>query len=393
MPSWFSDWFQSEKKHTTRAAHLPVWHHSYMHSPGKPVWMQRNYQQFAEEAYRKNVVAHRAIEMIADGIASIDLGLYEETESGQKKVAIHPALQLLDRPNPTQGGRAFIKSAIAQKLIAGNAYLHAVGPEEEAPVELHLLRPDRVQVIAGPGGVPQGYQYRAGDQTYVYPVDRLSGFSRILHLRQFHPTDDWYGLSAIEAAAYSIDQHNQAGAWNQSLLQHGARPSGALVVNVKEHGGNLTEEQYYRVKHQIDEQFSGAHNAGRPILLEGGLEWKEMSLSPKDMDFIETKHSAARDIALAFGVPPQLLGIPGDNTYSNLAEARLALWEQTILPAAKELFAELNHWLMPMFGSHIHLRCELDSIPALSLRRESAWDRVKDADFLSDDEKRALLGL
>jgi HK97 family phage portal protein len=118
-----------------------------------------------------------------------------------------------------------------------------------------------------------------------------------------------------------------------------------------------------------------------------------MSLSPKDMDYIETKHSAARDIALAFGVPPQLLGIPGDNTYSNLAEARLALWEQTILPAAQELVSSFNHWLLPMFGEKLAFALDLESIPALSPRRDSVWERVQKADFLSDDEKRKMVGL
>lgn len=362
---------------------------SYMQTPGKPVWMRRDYHRFAQEAYAQNVIAHRAIDLIANGVASVGLALYESDQRTTK----HDAFRIIARPNPLQNGAAFIRALMSYKLISGNAYLHAVGPKEDAPTELHLLRPDRISVIAGEGGIPRGYQYNVDDKVTVFPVDRITGASRILHLKQFHPTDDWYGLSAVEAAAYSIDQHNQAGAWNQSLLQHGARPSGALVVNVKEHGGALSEDQYYRIKNQIDEQFSGAQNAGRPILLEGGLEWKEMSLSPRDMDFIETKHSAARDIALAFGVPPQLLGIPGDNTYSNLAEARLALWEQTILPAAQELTSSLNHWLLPMFGNGLAFKLLLDDVPALAPRRDSLWERASKADFLSDDEKRAMVGL
>lgn len=129
------------------------------------------------------------------------------------------------------------------------------------------------------------------------------------------------------------------------------------------------------------------------MVLEGGLEWKEMSLSPKEMDFIDMKQSAARDIALAFGVPPQLLGIPGDNTYSNLAEARLALWEQTVLPLVSQLTEALNHWLVPFYGEGVVLGYDLDKISALSPRREAMWKRVKDADFLTDEEKRALVGL
>ena len=200
--------------------------------------------------------------------------------------------------------------------------------------ELYALRPDRVQVIAGDSFMPVGYRYTVGSQHIDYQVDGISGRTPILHIKNFHPLSDWYGLSSIEAAAYSIDQHNQAGAWNQALLQNGARPSGAVMIKGNENNP-LTDEQFSRLRDTIDEVFSGPANAVRPLLLDAGLEWKEMSLSPRDMDHITSKNNSAREIALALGVPPQLLGIPGDNTYSNLSEARIALWEQTVLPLGK----------------------------------------------------------
>lgn len=198
----------------------------------------------------------------------------------------------------------------------------------------------------------------------------------------------------MEAAAYSIDQHNQCAAWNQSLLQNGARPTGALMVKAGEgQPGFLNEMQFSRLKQQLDDQFAGAANAGRPLLLEGGLEWKEMSLSPRDMDFVQIKHSSARDVALAFGVPPQLLGIPGDNTYANLHEARLALWEQTILPLLESVTDALNNWLVPMFADTLELKLDTDAIPALAAKRDAYWERIAKADFLSAEEKRQLLGI
>ena len=141
----------------------------------------------------------------------------------------------------------------------------------------------------------------------------------MLHQKLFHPLIDHYGLSPIEAAATAIDIHNSASRWNKALLDNSARPSGALVYASRD--GNLTTEQYNRLKGELETQFQGASNAGRPLLLEGGLDWKSMSMSPKDLDFIEAKHGAAREIALALGVPPMLLGIPGDNTFSNYQEA------------------------------------------------------------------------
>lgn len=367
---------------------------AFMIPAGQAVWMRRDIAKFADEGYRRNVIAHRSVAMIATAAGSVPWKLTERRARTTRIVEHHPLLTLLNKPNPLQGGTELCEALYAHKLIAGNAYLHAIGPRGEAPLELHVLRPERVTIIAGAGGVPKAYRYTIDQRTMDVPVDGITGQSRILHLKEFHPLDDWYGLSPMEAAAYSIDQHNQCSAWNQGLLQNGARPSGALMVKASEgQPGNLSESQYARLKQQLDEQFSGAANAGRPLLLEGGLEWKEMSLSPKDMDFISIKHSSARDIALAFGVPPQLLGIPGDNTYSNLAEARLALWEQTILPLLEHVTDALNNWLVPMFDSGLELSLDSDAIPVLAAKRDAYWERISSADFLTAEEKRKLLGI
>ena len=117
-----------------------------------------------------------------------------------------------------------------------------------------------------------------------------------------------------------------------------------------------------------------------------------MSLSPKDMDFLEAKHAAAREIALAFGVPPMLLGIPGDNTYSNYQEANRVFWRQTVLPLASRVGNALTQWLAPVFGADIKLVVDPDRIPALSSDRAALWDMATKAPFLTLNEKRALTG-
>jgi HK97 family phage portal protein len=189
--------------------------------------------------------------------------------------------------------------------------------------ELHVLRPDRMKVIPGPDGWPEAFEYSANGTSVRFAEEPLAGVRPILHTRLFHPDNDHYGMSPIEAAATAIDIHNAAGSWNKALLDNSARPSGALVYAAK--SGNLTNEQFTRLRAELETAFQGARNAGRPMLLEGGLDWKPLSLSPKDMDFIAAKHAVARDIALALGVPPMLLGIPGDATYSNYSEAQRAL--------------------------------------------------------------------
>ena len=250
-----------------------------------------------------------------------------------------------------------------------------------------------MQVVPGRHGLPAGYEYKVGSQTRRWAADALDGQSQILHLKQYHPLEDWYGFSPLEAAARAIDQFNAAEQWNQALLQNGCRPSGALSVESRDGPLNLTPEQYDRLKEQLQEQYAGAVNAGRPILLEGGLKWTDMMLSPKDMDCLNAKYASARDIALAFGYPPMLLGIPGDNTYANQKEARLALWEQTILPLLDFVLDGLNHWLLPRFGeTALRLRYDEDAISALNPRREMLWARINAATFLSEDEKRQAVG-
>ena len=129
------------------------------------------------------------------------------------------------------------------------------------------------------------------------------------------------------------------------------------------------------------------------MLLEGGLDWKPMGFSPSDMEFQKTKEAAARDIAIAFGVPPMLMGIPGDATYANYQEANRAFFRQTVLPLATRVTAALGQWLSSFTGEQVELRPDLDQVPALASERDQLWARVAAADFLSVEEKRSLLGL
>jgi len=272
-------------------------------------------------------------------------------------------------------------------MVSGNAYVEAVSVDA-SPRELYALRPDRMRVVPGPDGWPAAYDYAVGTETVRFRQD-ADGASPILHLTLFNPTDDHYGLSPMEAAAVALDIHNAAGAWNKALLDNAARPSGALVF-AGAAGAALTDAQFERLKGELEANYQGAGNAGRPLLLDGGLDWKPLSLSPKDMDFIEAKNAAAREIALAFGVPPLLIGLPGDNTHANYAEANRAVYRQTVIPLVKRTAEALAQWFAP--GESLVLAPDLDAIEALASERESLWRRVAAADFLSEDEKREAVG-
>ncbi len=357
---------------------------------GKPKWTPRRYDAQVEEGFRRNVVAYRCVTMIASAIANVPWLLYNAAD---EEMEDHPFLALLDHPNPAQDGVSFLESLVINLETSGNAYIEAVRPDDdEAPTELYILRPDRMKVIPSVCGLPAGYEYTVDGRTVRWMADPITGRCGILHIKHFHPLDDWYGLAPLEAAMLPVDQHNAASAWNQSLLNQGARPSGALVFAPKEGPATLSDDQLSRLRDEMDHHFAGRRGAGRPLILEGGLDWREMSLSPKDMDWLAGRDAAARDIALAFGVPAQLIGIADSQTYANMAEARLAFYEETVLPLLARIVAAFDHWLVPMFDENVSLDFDRDEISALTVRRDVLWDKLQKVDFLTVDEKRAALG-
>ncbi|MBW8317798.1 MAG: phage portal protein [Rhizobium sp.] len=349
----------------------------------------------------RNPVAHRTVRLVAEAAAAIPWLAYRaETE-----IDGHPALSLLARPNARMGAADFLEALYGHLLLSGNAYVEALAIGTR-PAELHLLRPDRVAVVAGADGWPEAYDYRTGSHRRRIAAGGGSaggagvgsgaggGAGRgggLLHLKLFHPLDDHLGFPPLAAAQVALDLHNAAARWNKALLDNSARPSGALVYQPKE-GGNLSVDQYERLKVELDEGYSGPMRAGRPLLLEGGLDWKSMGLSPKDMDFVEARNGAARDVALAFGVPPMLLGIPGDNTYANYQEANRAFYRLTVLPLVARTAASFSGFLSTLYGEPLRLVPDLDQVAGLSAERDALWARLGAADFLTEEEKRQAVG-
>jgi HK97 family phage portal protein len=348
-------------------------------------WTPRDYAALAREGYVQNAIVHRSVKLVAENAAAVPFLLYDGATAHDR----HPLLDLMARPNPRQEGAAFLESLYAYLLLAGNAYVEAVALDG-AVRELYALRPDRMRVVPGADGWPEAYEYSVSGNTLRFD-QAAPPLPPILHLTAFHPLDDHYGLAPLEAAAVAVDTHNAAARWNKALLDNAARPSGALVYSGPE-GSLLSDGQFERLKRELEDTYQGTMNAGRPLLLEGGLDWKPMSLSPKDMDFLEAKHTAAREIALAFGVPPMLLAIPGDNTYSNYQEANRVFWRQTVLPLAARVGAALTQWLAPAFGGELRLAVDPDPIDALAADRAAQWERVSNAPFLTLNEKRAATG-
>jgi HK97 family phage portal protein len=358
------------------------------HSSGRVAWSPRDTASLTRTGFSANPVGFRCVKMIAEAAASLPLVL----QGPDQRFVEHPLLDLLRSPNPAQGKAELFEALYGQLLLTGNGYVEAVGGDETSvPIELHVLRSDRMSVVPGSDGWPMAYEYAVSGRKHRFELG--AGPTPVCHFKSFHPQDDHYGFSPLQAAAQAVDVHNAASKWSKALLDNAARPSGAIVYKGSDGLGSLSNDQYDRLVDEMESMHQGTRNAGRPMLLEGGLDWKPMGFSPSDMEFQKTKENAAREIALAFGVPPMLLGIPGDATYSNYQEANRAFYRLTVLPLAMRVSAALADWLQEYNGEALDLKPDLDQVPALSAEREAQWARVSNAEFLTQDEKRALLGL
>ncbi len=330
-------------------------------------------------AFADNPIVFRASMMIAEAVAEIEpyvmIGEEEDTSPA------NPVVRLLQRPNPESDRFAFIRSLVAYRKLHGNGFIELVTGLRDYPAEVWALRPDRMQIIPGPTGAPLAYRYEAFGRRKDWPVDVQIGISDLLHMREFNPLDDIWGQGCLSPAARAVDLHNAALTFQKSLLDNGGAPSGALKYAPQVPAGSavpaLTEAQREALKKSLDERVGGAKNAGKPLVLDGGLDWVQFGMTMVDMQAKETKDDAARMIALAFGVPPMLLGIPGDNTFSNYQEAAKAFFRQTVLPEARHVYGTLGRWIAVRSGlKNCKVMVDDDKVYALADDLRSKWERL-----------------
>ena len=352
------------------------------------------YEDFAKEGYQQNAIVFRCVNEIAQGASAVPFKIFD----GDIEIDNHPLIDLLTRPSPQYAGVEFFQAVYSHLLLAGNSYILKTMISGK-PREMHILRPDRMRIKPSKTRIPEAYEYVLnGKVVESWDADPDTGASEVKHFKTWHPIDDYYGLSPLSAGAVDVDQHNMSAKHNYNLLQNGARPSGAVVFKPKDDSGismQLTEGQRQQLLSDLDLRFSGSSNAGRTMLLEGDFDYKEMGLSPKDMDFLNMKNMTARDIALVFGVPSQLVGVPDNQTYNNVSEARLALYEETIIPMLKRVESDLNEWLAPDFNENIKIVYDIDAIPAMAERRKKVYENVVQAvreGIISRNEARDRLG-
>ena len=238
----------------------------------------RSYEARVRDGYLSNPVAQRAVRMVSEGVASAPLSASDD--------AVRTLI------TARSAGQVLIETMAMQLLLHGNAYVQVLTNAAGDVVELFALRPERVTIEADARGWPVAYRYKAGEAAMRIAAEDARGRPAVIHVKAAHPLDDHYGLGCLGAAAGAVAIHNAATQWNKALLDNAARPSGAMVYDPGEAGAVMAAEQFARLRDELDASFAGAANAGRPLLLEGGLRWQPLSLTPADMDFVGLRFGA-----------------------------------------------------------------------------------------------------
>jgi len=351
-----------------------------------------DYENYAKQGYLRNATVRACIDQIAGALTNIDFDI----QDGDKELitipaALKPLNKLLTRPNPNQGWDALLQEMAVHMSLAGVAYLQLTAAGEtqiggtvrkSTNPELWLIRPDLV-TVKYTGRHVDGYKV----QGIATPFTR----DEVLQLVYVDPLQQFGGASPIKSVENVIDSSNRATDWNANLLKNSARPDAVLGVKGV---FNLTGDERTKIKEDYEKALGGSDKAGGLVVLEAdGYDYKQLSLSPSEMSWLEGLMYDKREIAAAFKVPGLMVGDPESSTYANYKEARKAFYVETILPLANYIAGELNNWLVPKYSKTAKIVLGTESIGELQDDKNEENLRRWRSNWLTQDEKRVAENL
>ncbi len=325
-----------------------------------PTWSSLRYRDYVKEGYQSLIWVYRCVREIAEAVSSVPWKAYKIAEDGTRiPQPGHPLERLLQKPNDIMTGPAFFDAWATFFLLSGNSFVEIVrsGTDNNLgePLELFPLRPDFMKVVPDPELFVSGYILEVQGIKVSYRPDE------VVHWKLIDPLNERVGMSPIMAGARIIDTENSAIGWNKVMLENAAQPSGALVIPA---GKRLSPIQKLFLKEQLENKFSRA-NAHRPMLLENGVTWEQMSISQRDMEFSALRKMNALEICALFGVQPEVVGAGERPKFENYKIARLSFWEETVTTILEQIKAGINMHIAPLFGEGIEIGYDLTNVSAM----------------------------
>lgn len=291
--------------------------------------------------YGQSPYVYVAVNRIAEAAALVPLSVVRLDGEQRIEVERHPLEVLLDAPNPHMSRFELLEQTVGFLELTGNAYWFLSGDRRGLPAEIWVLRPDRITVVPDPQHYVRGYIYEIDGQRI--PLDAVE----VVHFKRWHPADDYYGLSALEAARLAVTGDRAMAEWNRNTFgQDNGVPAG--IVNIQEF---VSDSDFERIKKEWRSSYGGSQR--RTAFLRGGnVEWQSIGLSHTDLDFLKGRKAHREEILNIFGIP---VGLVSENaTEANAKVAERLFIERTLYPKLVRIAQKITGELLPFYpGEHI----------------------------------------
>lgn len=349
---------------------LPSWQWN------KPQWSQFNLKDYYEKGY-SNPYVYRAINLIIEGITSLDI--YPQELNGED-IKDENILQILSKPNPNQSFKDYIREVFLHYFLGGACFSIVVDIEDNK-IEIYPLSANVMSVRSSERlGDPLTFIYKPQRTEFVFSSEQVYWFKNV------HPLNPFSSFPPLRAAEKSIESNNYYLAYIKNLFANdGIPPSYVALEN-----SILTDSQ----RKEISESFY-SRMGNRLLTLEGGAKLSPLGWSPRDLSLQQINQMTIKDISVALGVSPILLGDSSQSTYSNYASARAQLYMEAVVPLAIRFYAGFSAWLSTKLKNNINIKIDLDSVDALNVVRESKWQSTMggyEKGVITLNEAREALG-
>ncbi|HEY4613742.1 MAG TPA: phage portal protein [Bacteroidota bacterium] len=358
---------------------------------------------FADKGYGGNVYVFSVVNQISSKCKSIKWSLYQVKQSREKQfkgyvqksanginklarevrqlkqesleqVYDHRLNEMLEKPNMLQTWPEFIENVIAFKLVTGNSFVIGfrplTGENMTRFTEIYPYRPMEVTIVAQKYPAPVIRYHLADLEKKNWAPDE------VLHMKTTHLLNQRIGMSPIEPALSSVKQSNAYAEWNEQLTKNMGGIPGVLVID----DDTLDDKKVDAILRKFDERQAGAKNAGKPLVVGGKtIDYKQVAVSPKDMEWTKGVQLTANQIALAYEWPPELVGDTATKTYDNMRAMLKLAYNGKVIPEMNALRDALNEYLVQPWNdgtAKYFLDYNLEDIEILQEERTAVWTRT-----------------
>ena len=279
-----------------------------------------------ERSAMQMTAVYSCVRILSEAVAGLPLHLYRYNDSGSKEKAVdHPLYRLLhDEPNPEMSSFVFRETLMTHLLLWGNAYAQIIRNGKGDIIALYPLMPNKMTVDRDENGRLYYSYQRSNDEAIGESGRVILKPSDVLHILGLG-FDGLVGYSPIAMAKNAIGLAIATEEYGAKFFANGAAPSGVL-----EHPGTLKDPS--KIREAWQSQFGGSQNSGKVAVLEEGMKYTPISISPEQAQFLETRKFQINEIARIFRVPPHMVGDLEKSSFSNIEQQSLEFVKYTLDP-------------------------------------------------------------